>query len=128
MRRAQLLRQERSGLVKVRVTGNDHCGAPSAVMDGVVPTKYMVVLDVFPGDTDERGFLIDQERLHNFLADTASNPLPWPGSCEELVLDWGSRLYEWIHTENVVLSVRKLSLTLSPSPHLGAFTAIFDNT
>lgn len=116
----------RTGNIKVRVAGPNHCGAESAVVDGAVPVRYTVVLTLGPGGLDDRGFMVDQERLHNFMADTASEPTPWHEPCEQLAVIWGYRLLTWVSVENTGCVIQALDLTLSPAPNAGQFTVHFE--
>lgn len=119
---------ERFGYLKVRVIGDKHCGAASAVAaDGTVDVKYTVRITVPPNDLDPGGFIVDQEKLHQVLTTLASDPAGWGETCEQLVWAWGTYLTRWVNTENLVCYVRSMTLTLSPAPHAGSFTATFGN-
>lgn len=123
---ASTLTLHRTGGIKVRVAGTNHCGAESVVVDGEVAVRYTVVLTVDADGLDGLGFLVDQERLHNVMADIGSSPVPWCEPCEFLTFVWGYRLLDWISTENVRCNIRSLDLTLSPAPNAGQFTAHFE--
>lgn len=129
--RAQLrtITLNRTGRIKVRVAGDNHCGHPGTVSeDGNVPVQYTVQLTVDPGGLDSRGFLVDQEDLHNVMQDIGMDPVPWREPCELLAVVWGERLQTWIRTTNVKCTIHELRLTLSPAPHLGSFTAHFSES
>lgn len=115
----------RQGQIKVRVAGGKHCGAESAVVDGMVAVRYTVRLVVDANGLDDSGFLVDQERLHNVMTDIGMDPVPWHEPCELLAVVWSHRLMTWISVENTRCEIREFSLTLSPAPHLGAFTSHF---
>jgi len=115
----------RTGLIKVRVTGANHCGDPSAIMDGRVTVRYTVRLVVSSGSLDARGFIVDQQALHNRIVDLGESELPWREPCELLSLVWSAQLLAWISAAHPHVLVRELELTLSPAPHAGSFTATF---
>lgn len=117
----------RTGLIKVRVAGNRHCGAQSAVVDGAVPVRYAVHLVIAPNGLDASGFLVDQEALHTVMLDIGMDPVPWREPCELLTEVWGERLLTWISTANTWCDILSFTLTLSPSPHLGSFTAHYEH-
>jgi hypothetical protein len=117
----------RTGLVKVRVLGYSHCGAASAVVDGNVAVRYTVDMTFGPHSLDEKGFLIDQEALHQFFVTLGSDPAGWHESCELLAWDWGERFLTWVSVSNLHAEPRTLKFTLSPAPHLGEFSVRFDN-
>jgi hypothetical protein len=121
----QALVLHRTGLVKVRVTGDSHCGSASAVVDGSVAVRYTVEMVFGPHSLDARGFLVDQEALHQFFVTLATDPAAWPHSCELLTWDWGERFLTWVSTHNPEAQQLHLKFTLSPAPHLGDFTADF---
>jgi hypothetical protein len=114
---------QRTGTIKVRVAGKNHCGAESAVVDGMVAVRYTAVLTVDADGLDERGFLVDQERLHQVMVDIGMDPVPWHEPCELLAFVWGKRLLTWISVENTRCNIRAFDLTLSPHPNAGSFTA-----
>lgn len=116
----------RQGTIKVRVSGTNHCAAESAVTDeGLTLVKYTVDLVTDGSGLDERGFLVDQERLHTELINIGMEPVAWHEPCELLAVIWGERLMRWVSVENIQCAVHELSLTLSPAPHAGHFTAHF---
>lgn len=134
------LNLHRQGTIKVRVAGDYHCGDASTMVDGLVAARYTINLTVSPNRLEpETGFMVDQEALQRFMgtlaqgrsgtADslhTASNETgAWTGSCERLVQIWGYALLNWVYDVNPQLVIRELKFTLSPAPHLGAFTATF---
>jgi hypothetical protein len=108
------------------VAGDRHCGAESAVTDGVVPVRYNVELVVGADGLDESGFLVDQERLHDVMVDIGMDPVPWREPCELLSVVWGYRLLRWISTQNTRCTIHSMDLTLSPAPNAGSFTVHFD--
>lgn len=116
----------RFGLIQVPVGGDKHCGDASALNSkGEVTVKYTVSLVVSANTLDARGFMVDQEALHEFMRSTASTPPAWRESCELLTLIWGQWLLDWMRRTNPGLLIRELTFTLSPAPHAGAFTAVF---
>lgn len=119
---------QRSGNIKVRVEGKTHCGDESAVVDGAVSVRYVVNLTVDSNGLDGRGFLVDQEKLHLFMVNTGMAAVPWREPCELLAFIWGYRLLDWVSTENTGCTIREFSLTLSPAPNAGQFTAHFTPT
>jgi hypothetical protein len=118
----------RTGNIKVRVAGKNHIGAESAVQDGAVPVRYTVELTVGADGLDERGFLVDQERIHEIMVNIGMDPVPWTNSGEMLTFVWGYRLLKWVSTENTRCTIHSFDLTLSPAPNAGSFTAHFDST
>jgi hypothetical protein len=125
---AKTLTLQRTGTINVRVSGPRHCGAESAVTDGMVAVRYTAVIAAHSESLDSRGFLVDQERLHKFMVDIGMEPVPWANPCEVLAFIWGYRLLDWISTENIHCTVHTLDLTLSPAPNAGQFTAHFAAT
>jgi hypothetical protein len=121
--RLRYLTQNRQGTIKVRVAGDRHCG--TIVNDGQVSVQYNIHLVVGPNDLDDRDFLVDQEALHNFMVMLGSEPVSWREPCELLAIVWGDKLEEWVRTTNTRCSIHELSLTLSPAPNAGSFTATF---
>lgn len=117
----------RTGNIRVRVAGKNHIGADSAVQDGMVPVRYTVELVVGADGLDDRGFLVDQERLHDVMVDIGMDPVPWTNSGEMLAFVWGYRLLKWISVENTRCTIHSFDLTLSPAPNAGSFTAHFDS-
>lgn len=117
----------RTGTVRTRVAGDHHCGAVSAVSESSeIMVRYTVHLVVAPNDLDSRGFLVDQEDVHRFFDALAQNPLPWTESCEDLTMLWGRDFLRWVaSTSNC--TIYSLNFTLSPAPHMGSFTATFDD-
>jgi hypothetical protein len=124
----QTITLRRTGNIKVRVAGERHCGAESVVTDGTVPVRYTVELTAGADGLDERGFLVDQEALHNVLVDIGMDPVPWTEPCELLTRVWGRRLLVWFSVENTRCIIHSMDFTLSPAPNAGSFTTHFDNT
>jgi hypothetical protein len=123
----QTITLRRTGNIKVRVAGDRHCGAESAVEDGMVLVRYTVELVVGADGLDDRGFLVDQEKLHAVMTDIGMDPVPWTEPCELLTLMWGRRLLVWLSVENTQCTIHSFDLTLSPAPNAGSFTAHFDS-
>lgn len=107
----------------LKVTGDNHCGHPSAVnADHQMQIRYQVDLVGSP-TLDARGFLVDQEALHNVLMSYARHPEPWSASCEMLCIGVGEAILEAIDQDIVV--VQELRVQLSPFPHGGWLSATF---
>lgn len=117
---------QRRGTLSIPVTGKTHCGHPSTIThDGQVKVEYEVNIRVDDVSAlDNRGFIADQEALHEALKENITL-VPVTDSCEELTIQLGKYVLNWLVSHNVNATVAELSFSLRPYPGLGAMTAVF---
>lgn len=106
------LKMDREGEFQVRATGPSHCG----VLENLTLKYHMVCLC----DTtlDDRGFLFDQIHVHEYFESIRQTTL----SCEQLCIECGHELIRRIKSENPGCVIRKMTLTLSPTPFKASMT------
>jgi hypothetical protein len=107
---AKSLTMNREGEFRVLATGPTHCG-----VDENLVIKYNMVCEC-DVKLDHRGFLFDQVNVDAFFKGIRRTEL----SCEKLCIDCAGKLMEMIQAENPKAVIRKMTLTLSPAPHLAS--------
>lgn len=118
---------QRRGALSIPVTGKSHCGHPSIIADGRVQVEYEVNIRVDDVSAlDGRGFIADQEALHEALKEGIT-VVPAQESCEQLTVQLGQYVLRWLvhHNVNAAAAVSELSFSLRPFPGLGTMTAVF---
>lgn len=109
--RKRLFEVVRASRVKLRVWGPNHCGMENHIHGGCIDIRYKITLSA-TGALDEKGFLIDNMFIHEFMlrrADEGSDL-----SCELLLEDLARSLYKEMCDAEPSLEVAALSISLSP--------------
>lgn len=115
-------RLERAGENLFKVDGPHHCG-PSALLDtsGRIAMRWRVTMEC-NAKLDERGFLVDQVDIAEWMARRAEERRST--SCELTAREFAERLIGWCTEQGA--SVHWLEVELRSAPYAGAIAARVD--
>lgn len=101
----------RAGFLQFKVWGPNHCGQVNYLRGGHIPVKYEVCLQA-TGALDEKGFLIDNMFIANFMKAAAAAGTDL--SCELLLESLCVSLNDAMKEAEPSLEVLQFTMELSP--------------